>query len=70
MYLAQLPGKLPSQLEEREDILTCNVFSFCKYSDRTVFLERYLDRLLGLTLAPGDAEKAEFHFWPRNDDNT
>ncbi len=38
MYLAELHGKLLSKLEKREDILTSNVFSFFKYSNRNRYL--------------------------------
>jgi hypothetical protein len=44
MYLAELKGKLPSKLAESEDMLTSNVFSFFKYSNRS----RYLKRLMSL----------------------
>lgn len=69
MYLAEIHGKLSQNNENKEDILTSNVFSFFKYSDRTIFLYPYL-RLLGLEITPEDACRAEFHFWPRYADST
>jgi len=39
MYLAEICGKLSSKVEGIEDILTSNVFSFFKYSKRTIFLK-------------------------------
>ena len=37
MYLAELHGKLSSKVQKMEDVLTSNVFSFLKYSEREVF---------------------------------
>jgi hypothetical protein len=45
MYLAELKGKLPLEARKSEDVLTSNVFSFLKYSERTVFLKSLMDRL-------------------------
>jgi hypothetical protein len=69
MYLAELRGKLSSRVERMEDILTSNVFSFFKYSTRTIFLKRYLNDL-GFKVSDQDAEKAEFKFWPVFEDGT
>ena len=69
MYLAELHGKLSQYNENKEDILTSNVFSFFKYADRTVFLYPYL-RSLKLAITVEDARQAEFRFWPRYADNT
>ena len=69
MYLAELHGKLSSRVERMEDILTSNVFSFFKYSTRTIFLKRYLNDL-GFKVSDQDAEKAEFKFWPVFEDGT
>ncbi len=69
MYLAELHGKLSQYNENKEDILTSNVFSFFKYADRAVFLRLYL-RSLGLAITVEDARQAEFYFWPRYADNT
>ncbi len=46
MYLAELHGKLSSNVERKEDILTSNVFSFFKYSNRKVYLKELM-KLLG-----------------------
>ena len=69
MYLAELHGKLSPKLERMEDVLTSNVFSFFKYSDREVFLKRYLE-MLGFDVSEQEAGAAEFLFWHRFDDNT
>ena len=69
MYLAELHGKLSSKIERMEDVLTSNVFSFFKYSDRDVFLKGYLDGL-GISVTEQEARDAEFLFWPRFEDNT
>lgn len=63
MYLAELHGKLSSRVERMEDILTSNVFSFFKYSNRDIFLKRYLNEL-GFNVSVREAEEAEFKFWP------
>jgi hypothetical protein len=69
MYLAEIHGKLSRENENKEDILTSNVFSFFKYTDRSIFLYRFLDSL-GLDLSIQDAIDAEFSFWPTFDDHT
>ncbi len=69
MYLAELYGKLPSRIERMEDILTSNVFSFFKYSDRKIFLKGYLNKL-GFDISNQEANEAEFIFWPRFEENT
>ena len=69
MYLAELHGKLSSKIERMEDVLTSNVFSFFKYSDREVFLKGYLDTL-GYGVSEQEAKDAEFIFWHRFEDNT
>lgn len=69
MYLAELRGKFSSRVERMEDVLTSNVFSFFKYSTRTIFLKRYLIDL-GFKVSDQDAEKAEFKFWPVFEDGT
>jgi len=69
MYLAELRGKLTKDQENREDILTSNVFSFFKYAPRQIFLAAFMQSL-GLKVSNEEAEKAEFHFWPRYEDNT
>ena len=69
MYLAELHGKLTPRIEKMEDILTSNVFSFFKYSNRGIFLYRYLSEL-GFAVSEQDAEKAKFIFWPRFEKNT
>jgi hypothetical protein len=69
MYLAELHGKLSKHLQEKEDILTSNVFSFLKYANREVFLYGFLQPL-GINVSPVDLNEAEFLFWPRFDDYT
>lgn len=69
MYLAELHGKLSSRIERMEDILTSNVFSFFKYSTRDIFLKGYLNKL-GFSISNQEADKAEFIFWPRFEENT
>ena len=68
MIIAELYGKIPSKLEDKEDILTSNVFSFFKYSDRN-FLKEYLCQI-GIEVSENDALEAEFLFWQRYDDGT
>jgi hypothetical protein len=81
MYLAELHGKLSSKfdkenylsqsVERMEDILTSNVFSFFKYSNRDIFLKNYLNELKsGSKISKKEAEKAEFRFWPHYEDGT
>ena len=69
MYLAEIHGKLSRQTENQEDILTSNVFSFFKYSNRKSFLYEFV-RSLGLEISIENALNAEFFFWPRFEDNT
>jgi len=52
-----------------EDILTSNVFSFFKYSNRDIFLKKYLNKL-GFQVSAKEAEEAEFRFWPVFEDGT
>lgn len=69
MYLAELHGKLSSRLERKEDILTSNVFSFFKYSNRNKYLLSLMQEL-GIKVSNEDLRKAEFNFWPKFDDRT
>ncbi len=69
MYQAELRGKLASSFLRMEDVLTSDVFSFFKYSNREIFLKDYL-RLLDLNVSVQEAYDAEFLFWPRYEDNT
>jgi hypothetical protein len=69
MYLAEIKGKLSSDIKDREDVLTSNVFSFFKYSSREIFLRSYLADL-GFNISDHEAREAEFLFWPRYQDNT
>lgn len=68
MIIAELNGKIPSKLDDKEDILTSNVFSFFKYSDRQLFKD-YLSEL-GIEVTLKESENAEFIFWPSYDDGT
>lgn len=69
MYLAEIHGKLSRDNENKEDILTSNVFSFFKYANRRLFLFEFV-KLLGLNISESDAVEAEFEFWPTFEDNT
>jgi hypothetical protein len=69
MYLAEIHGKLSRENENREDILTSNVFSFFKYTDRVTFFYPFL-KSLGFVVTPEDAVQAEFIFWPSFPDGT
>jgi len=69
MYIAELKGKLSSSTEKMEDMLTSNVFSFFKYSKRTVFLKSLLQKL-NINVKDRELEKADFIFWPLFEDNT
>jgi len=69
MYLAEIHGKLSRENENKEDILTSNVFSFFKYSDRKTFFHPLL-QLLGLVVDPEEAKNAVFTFWPSFEDGT
>lgn len=68
MIIAELNGKIPSNLDGKEDILTSNVFSFFKYCDRQL-LKDYLFHL-GLDVSLVEAKNAEFVFWTSYDDGT
>lgn len=69
MYLAEIHGKLSGEHENKEDILTSNVFSFFKYADRGTFFLRFL-RMLHLEVTTAEVQKAEFMFWPTYTDGT
>jgi hypothetical protein len=69
MYQAEIRGKLSRDNENREDILTSNVFSFFKYASRKDFLYPLL-LTLNVEITIDEAEEAEFRFWPRFSDGT
>jgi len=69
MYIAELKGKLSSNLVKKEDILTSNVFSFFKYSKRTIFLKSLMNKL-NLEISTNDLKEAQFIFWPYFENNT
>ena len=69
MYIAELKNKLSSKLEKKEDILTSNVFSFFKYSRRTIFLKSLMNKL-DLEISDNDLKEAQFIFWPYFENNT
>ena len=69
MYLAELHGKLSRENENKEDILTSNVFSFFKYANRKVFLFELM-KILELNVSQLDLETAQFQFWPTFVDGT
>lgn len=68
MIVAELKGKIPSRLESKEDILTSNIFSFFKYTNRRL-LQLYLHRL-AIDVSLRDATQASFEFWPIYEDGT
>ena len=68
MIIAELKGKIPSKMNDLEDILTSNVFSFFKYSNK-LLLKDYLCQL-GVEVTATESEKAEFIFWPQYPDGT
>lgn len=68
MIIAELYGKISSKLEDKEDILTSNVFSFFKYSNRQLLMD-YLSQL-GISVSLKDSENAEFLFWQSYDGGT
>ena len=69
MYLAEIHGKLSRDIENKEDVLTSNVFSFFKYADREIFLYPII-KSLGIDVNIEDARDAQFHFWPHLEDHT
>lgn len=69
MYIAELKGKIPSNFEKMEDILTSNVFSFFKYSKRTIYLKSLLNKL-NIDASDKGLDEAEFIFWPTYEDGT
>ncbi|MGB6679874.1 MAG: hypothetical protein WBF08_00940 [Candidatus Bathyarchaeia archaeon] len=69
MYIAELKGKLSAHHEILEDVLTSNVFSFFKYSNRRTFLKPFLMNL-GIKVIDEDVRNAEFVFWPVYEDGT
>jgi len=70
MYLAELHGKLSSHSEQKEDILTSNVFSFFKYSYRNKYLKSLMEELKINDVTEKDLKTAEFIFWPTYDNQT
>jgi len=68
LLIAELKGKISSQNEKSEDILTSNVFSYFKYSDRKILMD-YLNEL-GIEVSLTDSKNAEFIFWPSYADGT
>jgi len=71
MYIAELRGKFTEKDKNKEDILTSNVFSFFKYSDRQVYLKPFLEELdFDIQISEKNADDAEFEFWPVYDDRT
>lgn len=69
MYIAEIKGKLPSNIRKSEDVLTSNVFSFFKYSERTIYLKSLMDKL-NINVSDKDLSEAEFIFWPTYTDGT
>jgi hypothetical protein len=69
MYLAEIHGKLSNENENKEDILTSNIFSFFKYADRKIFLWPLL-KSWGLEVSADEAVQTEFIFWPTYKEGT
>ncbi|MBM3708574.1 MAG: hypothetical protein FJW69_09630 [Actinobacteria bacterium] len=69
MYIAELKNKIPLNLEKMEDVLTSDVFSFFKYSERTVYLKSLLKKL-NIAVSDNEINEAEFIFWPVYEDGT
>jgi hypothetical protein len=69
VYLAEIRGKISRKLEFSEDLLTSNVFSFFKYSNRSVYLAELFESL-EIPFEHIDLEEAEFLFWPVYQDGT
>lgn len=69
MYIAELRGKLSRDQENKEDLLTSNVFSFLKYAPRDIFLYEYINHL-GIPVTKNGAHEAKFLFWTTYDDLT
>ena len=69
MIIAELKGKLPSEFEGKEDILTSNVFGTLKNIDRQQGLKKFLTKL-DIEISKDEAEEAEFLFWEKFDDRT
>ncbi|MHA2380884.1 MAG: hypothetical protein ACXADS_16555 [Candidatus Thorarchaeota archaeon] len=69
MTIAELRGKLSSEVTRKEDLLTSSVFGTLKNIDRQVGLGGFLN-LVGIELAPDELENAEFRFWEKMPDRT
>jgi hypothetical protein len=71
MYIAEIRGKFSEEGQNKEDVLTSNVFSFFKYANRKIYLKHFLEKLeIDVRISDDDAENAVFEFWPRYDDRT
>ncbi|TGK87179.1 hypothetical protein EHQ19_00095 [Leptospira montravelensis] len=69
MYIAKIKGKVSQKLENSEDLLTSNFFSFLNYSDRNIYLKKFLKEI-NITITSAEAESAEFLYWHKYPDNT
>jgi len=69
MYIAEIRGKLSEGIEDKEDVLTSNVFSFFKYAPRKIFLYKFL-KLFDLEISDKDLLETRFDFWPSYEDGT
>jgi len=71
MYIAEIRGKFSEEGQNKEDVLTSNVFSFFKYADRKTYLKHFLEKLdIDLHISSNDVANAVFEFWPVYDDRT
>jgi len=64
MFQVEIKNKLSSEIENKEDLLTSNVFSFLNYSRRVLYLKAFLN-FFEISVSDEALEKAEFSFWPR-----
>jgi hypothetical protein len=69
MYIAEIHGKLSRENENKEDILTSNVFSFFKYTNRDIFLKEFLSSI-GIYASQDQLKEASFEFWVKYVDGT
>lgn len=69
MTIAEIKGKLPSELTKREDLLTSDVFGTLKNIDRRCGLKKFLSKF-GVEIADNEAEEAKFDFWAPFEEGT
>jgi hypothetical protein len=62
MTIAEIHGKLPSEFENKEDLLTSDVFGTLKNIDRQMGLGNFL-RCMNIPFSKDELENTEFLFW-------